>query len=74
MRDHRALGRPWLVEGFMYKTVQKEEHDHHPSREESQEVFPSKKVQQENQNPHTPPLMHQRPQPKAAAEQQDAGH
>jgi hypothetical protein len=27
MRDHQALRFPWLVEAFMYETVQKEEHD-----------------------------------------------
>jgi hypothetical protein len=58
----------------MYKAVQEEEHDHRPSRCEPQEVFPSEKVQQQNKDPHTRPLMRQRAQPKAAAEKQDTGH
>jgi len=34
VRDHRASGRSWLVEGLMYKAVQEEEHDEYPSGEE----------------------------------------
>jgi hypothetical protein len=42
VRDHRALCRPRLVEGLMYKAVQEEEHNYHPSRYEPQEVLPPK--------------------------------
>jgi len=49
-----ALRWPWLVEGFMYKAVEKEGHDQHPAGEEPQKVPPSQQIQQENQNPHIP--------------------
>jgi hypothetical protein len=68
VRDHHALRWPWLIEGIMYEAVQEEEHDQHPSCEESQKFLRPSKFNRKIKTHIPKPLMQQCSKPNTAAE------